>query len=373
VSNVAFVSTNFLFALGYVVGLGMSAALYAAGAATIGTVYLIATYTAMLFAPLEAIRGQMQDLQRATASVDRVAALFDLSPDVRDAPRAGVVLLPPGPLAVQFEHVSFRYDIDDASVDRTSDDQPAAGPARDGVIRDVSFRLDAGRVLGVLGRTGSGKTTLTRLLFRLYDPTAGVIRLGGVDVRTVALATLRRHVGMVTQDVQLFQASVRDNVVFFSRHAADDRIAAVLDEVGLGTWLRNLPQGLDTTLSAGGQGLSAGEAQLLALARAFRRDPGVLVLDEASSRLDPATERRLEHALDRLLRDRTAIVIAHRLATVRRCDDVQILEDGRVVEHGQRTVLEADPHSRFSQLLRAGWEVDLDAAALPAPNEVVAR
>ena len=144
----------------------------------------------------------------------------------------------------------------------------------------------------------------------------------------------------------------------------------MLDDLGLGPWLRSLPHGLDTDLTAGGQGVSAGEAQLLAMARVYLKDPGVVVLDEASSRLDPATERLLERALDTLLADRTCIIIAHRLATVRRADDVLVLQEGRIVEHGPRAALEADPHSRFAALLRTGLETDLDSAAALRPVEV---
>jgi ABC-type multidrug transport system fused ATPase/permease subunit len=217
-------------------------------------------------------------------------------------------------------------------------------------------------VLGVLGRTGSGKTTLTRLLFRLYDVDAGAITLDGVDLRALPLGELRRHVGLVTQDVQLFAATVRDNLTLFANYdparpnIGDDDIVAALETLGLGPWLRGLPAGLDSVLASGGKGLSAGEAQLLALARVFLRDPRLVVLDEASSRLDPATEGLLEQAIDRLLAGRTGIVIAHRLRTVQRADDILILEGGRVVEHGPRVALAADPDSRFAQLLQTGLE-----------------
>jgi ATP-binding cassette subfamily B protein len=223
-------------------------------------------------------------------------------------------------------------------------------------LAGVSFALEPGAVLGVLGHTGSGKTTLTRLLFRLYDPRGGAVRLGGHDLRDLALADLRGRVGLVTQDVQLFQASVRDNLTFFDRRIGDAALAGVLGELGLRPWLEALPQGLDTPLLPGGRGLSAGQAQLLACARVFLRDPGLVVLDEASSRLDPATERLLERAFDRLLRGRTGIIIAHRLATVQRADQILILERGRVVEFGPRAALAADPGSRLSRLLRAGME-----------------
>jgi ABC-type multidrug transport system fused ATPase/permease subunit len=161
---------------------------------------------------------------------------------------------------------------------------------------------------------------------------------------------------MVTQDVQLFQASIRDNLTFFNHHITDERIVPVLQELGLWNWVRSLPDGLDTTLAAGGQGLSAGEAQLLAFARVFLKDPGLVVLDEASSRLDPVTEHLLEQAVDRLVADRTAIIIAHRLQTVLRADEIMILEDGQIVEYGAREALMRDPQSRFSRLLQTGLE-----------------
>jgi ATP-binding cassette subfamily B protein len=208
----------------------------------------------------------------------------------------------------------------------------------------------------VLVRTGSGKTTLTRLLYRLYDPDAGVIALSGVDLRTVGLDELRRRVGVVTQEVQLFQATLRENITFFDASIDDAAVMAALAELGLAEWVRAMPDGLDTLLSAGGRGLSAGEAQLLAFARLLLRDPGLVILDEAAARLDPITEQRLEAAIDRLLRQRTGVIVAHRLHTLQRADDILILEDGRVIEYGARAMLAADPTSQFARLLQSGLE-----------------
>ena len=325
--------TTMLFAVGYVGALAMGAYLFQAGVVTIGTVYLFFQYTDMLRRPLEQIATQMKEYQRASASVARITELATLQRGVLDGPGAAI---PSGPLAVDFEHVSFAYD------------------AEGKVIHDLTFSVAPGQVLGLLGRTGSGKTTLTRLLFRLYDIQTGVICLGGVDVREARLAELRRRVGMVTQDVQLFQASVRDNLTFFDPTVKDDAILGVLDDLGLTPWLAQLPNGLDTELAAGGGGLSAGEAQLLAFARVFLQDPGLVILDEASSRLDPATEALIERAVDKLLAGRTGIIIAHRLGTVQRADDILILEAGRVREYGARVALASDSRSRFSELLRVG-------------------
>jgi ABC-type multidrug transport system fused ATPase/permease subunit len=229
------------------------------------------------------------------------------------------------------------------------------------VLYDLSFQLPLGAVLGLLGRTGSGKTTLTRLLFRLYDPDRGTIYLGRdgcvpTDIRQLPLSDLRRQVGMVTQEIQLFHATVRDNLTFFNPSVSDERILEAIHELGMDEWYDSLPEGLDTELESGGGGLSAGEAQLLAFARIFLRDPRLIILDEASSRLDPATEHMIERAVDRLIANRTAIVIAHRLDTVQRADAILILEDGRICEHGARTALARDPDSRFYSLLQTGLE-----------------
>jgi ATP-binding cassette subfamily B protein len=167
---------------------------------------------------------------------------------------------------------------------------------------------------------------------------------------------VRQRVGMVTQNVELFRASIRDNLTLFNPSISDVRLHRVLDDLGLSEWLAGLPEGLDTELAAGGADLSAGQAQLLAFARVFMGDPGLVILDEASSRLDPATERLIERSVDRLLEGRTAIIIAHRLATVQRADEILILDQGRVVEHGPRAALAGDPGSHFARLLRTGLE-----------------
>ncbi len=320
-----------LFALGTAVAFALSAMLFKAGTLTIGTVYLIFQCTEMLRQPTEQIRNEVQDLQQADASMARVEALLGTVPRVADGPG---VALPPGPLAVELDGVSFGY----------AQDAP--------VLRDVSVSLSPGRVLGVVGRTGSGKTTLTRLLLRFYDPLAGVVRLGGADLRAVRLAEVRARVGLVSQEVHLFHASVRDNLTLFDDGVPDERISAVLDTLGLVSWLRELPRELDSPLLAGGAGLSAGQAQVLACARILLRDPDLVILDEPSSRLDPATDRLVHTALGRLLAGRTGIIVAHRLATLAYADDILVLEDGQVREYGPRLALAADPTSRFAELLR---------------------
>ena len=359
-SNVTYVITNFLFVMGYAVGLALGAYLYTQGQVTIGAAFLIVYYIGMLSGPLENIRAQAQDLQQATASIDRVGELFRAQSRIQGATlqRAKAKLIPslsPEPLTVAFQNVCFAYDeAETVNDDSTTGDKPSLLV----VLHDVSFHLSPGKVLGLLGRTGSGKTTLSRLLFRLYDPTSGAIRFSDVDIRDMPLSDLREHIGMVTQDVQLFQASVRDNLTFFNRRIGDDQIERVLKELRLWDWVQSQPDGLNTRLAAGGQGLSAGEAQLLAFTRVFLKNPGLVILDEASSRMDPVTENLLDQAVDRLFHapPRTGIIIAHRLQTVQRADDILILENGRVLEYGAREQLAADPGSRFYGLLQTGLE-----------------
>ena len=332
--NVVWQLSMVLFAVGYVGILGAAVGLYAAGAITLGTAFLLYQYMSMVEEPIDQLTQQLQDLQKAGASLGRIGELLALRTGIPEGEKA----LAPGPLELRFEAVDFSYAPED--------------PHSRGVLHGVDFTLAAGQTLGLLGRTGSGKTTLTRLVSRLYDPTGGHVRLGGLDTRDVRLHDLRSRVAVVTQDVQLFQASVRDNLSFFDEAIPDRQVEEALREVGLGDWLDTLAQGVRTPLPTGS--LSAGQAQLLAFARVMLRDPALVILDEPSSRLDPATEAQLTRAMTRLLSGRTAIVIAHRLDTVARADRILVLGGGEVIENGERAALERDPRSHYAALLRAG-------------------
>jgi ATP-binding cassette subfamily B protein len=302
---------------------------------TIGTVYLFVRYINLLEDPFWAMTHEIDNFQTIGACIERLTEFRNFKVDVLDGTDIRQL---EHPLSLVFQDVSFAYN------------------GNDSVLNDLSFGLKPGSVLGLLGRTGSGKTTLARLIFRLYDVKSGCIQVNGIDLGEMQLQTLRRNIAIVTQDVQLFRASIRDNLTFFDRSISDEQILATLEEMELGEWYRSLPKGLETKLEIGSRSLSAGEAQLLAFTRVFLRNPGLVILDEASSRLDPATEGRLERAIDKLLHNRTAIIIAHRLHTVQRADEIMILKSGKVHEYGERKVLASDPNSRFYQLLQTGLE-----------------
>jgi ATP-binding cassette subfamily B protein len=305
-------------ALGTAVLLGLAIILHSQGALSVGATVALFQYTQLVRQPLEEMTGQLQHLQGALAGAERLRQLFTETPTLTVPDRG--VSLPAGALALELDRVDFAYADDGEEV-----------------LAGIDLRVAPGRALGLVGRSGSGKTTIARLLARLYDPTAGVVRLGGVDLRSVDPADLRQRVAVVTQDVVLFDGSLRDNLTLFGTTPAGDAdLTALLGQLGLGTWLTGLPDGLDSRIGPGGAGLSAGEAQLLAFARAFLADPGLVILDEASSRL---------------LAGRTAVLIAHRLSSLDRVDDIAVVDEGRIVEAGARIDLLRRTDSRFATLL----------------------
>ncbi|HEY3416544.1 MAG TPA: ABC transporter ATP-binding protein [Armatimonadota bacterium] len=335
-SNLIGITAGLMLTCGFAAAFVLGSHLFRQGAITLGTAYLIVHYIGLIARPIRDLTRQVESLQNIGATVERMSEVLNQRSSI--AAGTGASLPVDAPLELEFDHVSIAYH----------EDKP--------VLRDVAFRVEPGKILGLLGRTGSGKTTIARLVFRLYEQQEGVIRLQGTDIRQATLEELRHRVAFVTQDVQLFQASVRDNITFFNRDTSDARIMEVIDALELRDWFAGLPDGLDTRLQTGGRSLSAGEAQLLAFTRVFLRNPGLVILDEASSRLDPATEGLIERAIDHLLADRSAIIIAHRLGTLHRAHDVLVLEDGRVMEYGRREALLADPASLYYGLHQTGME-----------------
>lgn len=333
ISELGSAGSQSLFVLGGALGLGLGAYLYMQGAITLGTCYLIVSYIALLNTPLEQIREQIQELQQAQGSVTRIQ---DMLAQQIVNPESGTQQLSERAPQVEFAHVNFRYA---DQVDYT--------------LQNINFRLGSGQTLGILGRTGSGKTTLTRLLMRLYELETGNILLDSVDIATVPLKQLRQRIALVSQQVQLFPASIRDNLRFFDTSITDSQIEQAIEILGLTQWVRDRG-GLDAQLEHGQSTLSAGEAQLLAIVRVALRNPSLVILDEASARLDPSTEQLLQQALQRFLQGRTAIIIAHRLATLEHVDQILILQDGEIIEYGPRQYLADQNDSHFAHLLQQG-------------------
>ncbi|MEU5613044.1 ABC transporter ATP-binding protein [Streptomyces sparsogenes] len=325
-------ATGGAFAAGTALMAGLS------GTLSIGTAVLLFQYTLMVRTPFERLIDQLRHYQTALAGVARVG---DLLAERRalNVPATAKKLPATGPLRLELDGVDFAYD----TSAHNGPHGDGSGSAGEPVLRGITLALAPGETLGLVGRSGSGKTTLALLVARLYDPTAGTVRVGGLDLREVDTASLRGGIAMVTQDVQLFAATVRDNLTLFRPGPGDERLRAVLAEVGLPDWDLDAPLGK----------VSAGQAQLLAFARALLADPGLVVLDEVSSRLDPATERRVGRATARLLTGRTGVLIAHRLASLSQVDRIAVLDGGEIVEYGRREELLADPAGRFARMLAA--------------------
>ncbi len=329
-----------LAALMTIVILAVGSWLYLRGEIGIGLILMTILYGEMIIWPIRNIASEIDQLQQAAAGIVRVAELQQITSKLTD----GHADVPAEVPSLSFENVTFAY------ADGETDSSP--------VLQNVSFVVPAGQTVGLLGRTGSGKSTLIRLLFRLYDVTSGRILINDRPIPQFRLESLRQHVGLVTQDVQLFYATIRDNLTFFNAEISDDQLHAALNMLGLDRWLQRQPEGLDTLLTSTNM-LSAGEAQLIALARVYLKQPQVIILDEASARIDPETERMVERALDTVLAGKTTIIIAHRLQTVRRCDYIAILANGQLAEFGQESELRATPSSRYATLLRHGSTEEL--------------
>lgn len=328
-------------ASGTALSLVASGLLVSNGVISIGTAFLLFQYVLLISRPLEEVVHELETVQKANGAMVRVVDLLALEASIVDT---GTHTPPPGALSVGFEHVSFDYADE-------RDQQP--------VLDGVDVTIEAGRSVGIVGRTGSGKTTFSRLVLRLVEATSGRVTLGGVPIADIPLDELRRRVALVPQEVELFGGTIRDNVTLFDPEPTDGEVVAALRAVGLGALADG---GIDRALGAGGAGLSAGEAQLLAMARVWLRRPDLVVLDEATARVDPETEARLEAAVRELRRGRTTLIIAHRLSTLREVDEIMVFDHGRLVEHGDRSML-ASSDSRFRRLLELALEEDEPATA----------
>ena len=303
------------------------------GVLTVGTLFALTALLARLYGPLTAISNVRVDIMTALVSFQRVFEVLDLQPLVAEAPDARH--LPSGPVGVELRDVSFSYPSADR-VSLASLEGVALGDRLGGgaVLRGIDLTVEPGQLVALVGPSGAGKTTLTGLVARLYDPDAGSVRINGVDLRDATLASISDTVGVVTQEAHLFHDTIRANLAYAAPEATDAQMWAALEAAQVRRLVELLPSGLDTVVGDRGHRLSGGEKQRLAIARLLLKSPGLLVLDEATAHLDSESEVALQRALDEALRDRTAIVIAHRLSTVRGADQILVLADGKIVERG---------------------------------------
>ncbi len=328
--------TLFLTGVGAGFMLAWGGYLFLNGQMTIGTVYLMYAYMNLMIWPIEELSHEMEELQKAGGSLVRIDGLRREKTSLRYGTKTE---FGDHPVKVSFQNVHFRYQHDS-----------------DVVLKNVNFELAPGHTLGIAGRTGSGKTTIGRLLARMYDPDKGQVLLNGQNLQEFDQDALRRKVGVVSQSVQFFSGTLRDNLCLFDRCYTDQQIENALRELNLIPWLEKMPQGLNMAMSSTSLDLSTGEAQRLALARVFLRNPEVVILDEAVASLDPATEVEVEISLQKLLQGRTGVVIAHKMKSLEKVDEVLILEKGEVLEYGARSYLLSQPQSMLNNLIAQGGE-----------------
>jgi ABC-type multidrug transport system fused ATPase/permease subunit len=301
------------------------------GSMTYGTLVIAVFLLNWLFQPLQSLSDLYSQVQSAGAAMEKIAGILDTDTDLGDAPDAQKIAIE-GHL--QFDKVTFSY-------------------GREPVLHAIEFDVPAGNCLALVGESGGGKSTSAKLVGRFYDPESGAVLVDGHDLRTLELRAYRRQLGVVLQDPFLFSGTLADNIRFAKPDATDEQVADVARAVGVDRTIHRFEKGLQHVVREGGSGLSAGERQLISIARALLADPRILILDEATSNIDRPTEILIERALDRLLRGRTSIIIAHRLATVRRANEILVLEHGRITQRGTfDELLHADgPFRRLAEHL----------------------
>jgi ATP-binding cassette subfamily B protein len=333
-SNVLFISLMLIAALATALVYGFGGIYTIAGTVSIGTLLALIGLLGQVYGPLTSLSNVRVEVMTALVSFHRVFEVLDLEPMVKDveAPRE----IPQGPLSLDFEGVTFKYpaadDISLASLegvvrsDLRSSDEP--------ILQDITVSIPAGALVALVGPSGAGKTTMTSLIPRFYDVTSGCIRIGDVDIREVRQQDLRDAIGVVTQDSHLFHDTIRMNLTYAKADATDEDMIVALRQAALGDLFDSLADGLDTVVGDRGHRLSGGEKQRMAIARVLLKSPRIIVLDEATSHLDSESEALIQAAFEQALRGRTAMVIAHRLSTVRNADKILVLDAGRIVDAG---------------------------------------
>ena len=337
-----FTALTLVAALATAVTYGLGGNLVITGAISLGTLLALVGLLAQLYGPLTAISNVRVDVMTALVSFDRVFEVLDLKPLVVESPEAKK--LPSGPLNVAFDHVDFTYpkasEVSLASLESIARMDSAGGEGP--VLRDVSFEVEAGTLTALVGPSGAGKTTITALLSRLYDPIDGSIRIGGEDIRDVTFESLRDALGVVTQDSHMFHDTIGANLLYAKPDATREQVEQACVDAQIWNMISSLPEGLDTVVGDRGYRLSGGEKQRIALARLLLKSPRVVILDEATAHLDSESERAVHQALDNALSGRTSVVIAHRLSTIRGAHQILVVVDGQIVQRGTHDQLLAE-------------------------------
>jgi ATP-binding cassette subfamily B protein len=359
VARVLMVSLGLLASLATALVYGVGGAFAISGALEVGTLVALTAYLQRLYGPLTSLSNLQVDVMTTLVSFERVLEVLDLQPTVADRPGA-VDLDATRPLAVSFHRVAFAYpsaaEVSLASLESVATLSDDAGAP---VLRDVSFTAEPGQLVALVGPSGAGKTTITALVSRLYDPTEGTVRVGGADVRDLTQASLRSAVGVVTQDAHMFHDTIRANLLYARPDATDAELEAACRAARIWDVVAGMPAGLDTVIGDRGYRLSGGEKQRLAIARLLLKSPSVVVLDEATAHLDSESEAAVQEALRTALVGRTSLVVAHRLSTVRDADQILVVDEGRIVERGTHEAL----------LARGGLYADLHRTQFAAQED----
>jgi len=346
-----FIALSLLASMATAVVYGLGGGLVIHGAIQLGTLVALAALLSRLYGPITALSNVQVDVMTALVSFDRVFEVLDLKPLIAERP--GAVALPwsgqgngsrpAAALPVEFDHVSFRYptasEVSLASLESIALAAPERADAGQDVLHDVSFTAPAGQLTALVGPSGAGKTTITHLVSRLYDPGAGVVRIGGYDIADLTLDSLHEAVGVVTQDAHMFHDTIRANLAYARPSATEAELIEACRAAQIWGLIETLPDGLDTVVGDRGYRLSGGEKQRLAIARLLLKGPAVVVLDEATAHLDSESEVAVQHALKTALAGRTSLVIAHRLSTIREADQILVIDGGQVRERGQHDEL----------------------------------
>lgn len=341
------VSLNFLnMGQGVIITAGVTSLLWLSASGvvnntmTVGDVVLVSAYLTQLYAPLNFLGFVYREIKHALADMERMFGLMEQGLEVADKPSAQV--LDTRSAMVQFEHVDFGYELNRQ------------------ILFDVSFTIPAGQTLAVVGASGAGKSTLSRLLFRFYDASEGAVKINGTDIRDLEQASLRRHIGIVPQDTVLFNDTILYNIAYGSPGATHEEIVEAARAARIHDFVASLPEGYDTQVGERGLKLSGGEKQRVAIARTLLKNPPILILDEATSALDTRTEREIQDELKQIARNRTALIIAHRLSTVVDADDILVLDEGRVIEQGshRQLLLQGGRYAQMWMMQQAGEDTD---------------